>query len=100
MVDGGRKKAAGVIPAILGLVSRLRACVYVSNYIARAHRYPQFSSCIGVMICPETMEAEEIMRLEGDKPISLTIKRHAPGQVFMAWLLQALVIAVLTKNLR
>src|SRR5262249_41089265 len=72
---------------------------YVSN-----HMGPELTdilsslSCIGVMVVfLKIWKPKEVMRLEGDQPATFAAKKHAPGQVFMAWLpYMLLVIAVLT----
>jgi lactate permease len=96
----GRKKAAEVLPAIVACgVSFAGVQFYVSNYMG-----PELTdilsslTCIGVMVLVlKLWKPKKIMRLEGDKPISLEIKRHAPGQVFMAWVpYMLLVVSVLT----
>jgi lactate permease len=55
-------------------------------------------TCIGVMVLVlKLWKPKEIMRLEGDKPVSATRERFTPGQVFTAWLpYMLLVVAVLT----
>jgi len=96
----GRKKAMPVLPAIIACgVSFAGVQFYVSNFMG-----PELTdilsslTCIGVMVLVlKLWKPKEIIRLEGDKPISLTKVRHTPGQVFMAWLpYMLLVVAVLT----
>src|SRR5262245_8128604 len=55
-------------------------------------------TCIGVMVLfLKLWKPKEIMRLEGDQLSTFAAKKHAPGQVFMAWLpYTLLVICVLT----
>src|SRR5436190_2978730 len=96
----GRKKAMPVLPAIIACgVSFAGVQFYVSNYMG-----PELTdilsslTCIGVMVLVlKLWKPKEIMRLEGDKPITIARQRHTPGQVFMAWLpYMLLVVAVLT----
>src|SRR6187399_309053 len=96
----GRKKAAGVLPAIIACgVSFAGVQFYVSNHLGPELTDIMSSlACIGVMVLVlKLWKPREIMRLEGDKPLSINIERHSPGQVFMAWLpYMLLVVAVLT----
>ena len=96
----GRKKAMQVLPAIIACgVSFAGVQFYVSNYLGPELTDIMSSlTCIGVMVLVlKLWKPREIMRLEGDKPITAAATRHAPGQVFMAWLpYMLLVVAVLT----
>jgi len=96
----GRKKAAGVLPAIIACgVSFAGVQLYVSNYLGPELTDIMSSlACIGVMVLVmKVWKPKEIMRLEGDKPLSVTIEKHSGSQVFMAWLpYMLLVLAVLT----
>jgi len=96
----GKKKAAGVLPAIIACgVSFAGVQFYVSNHLGPELTDIMSSlTCIGVMVLVlKLWKPREIMRLEGDKPLSINIERHAPAQVFMAWLpYMLLVVAVLT----
>ncbi len=38
------------------------------------------------------MEAANIMRLEGDKPVSVTMAQHSGGEMFMAWVPYLLLV--------
>ena len=97
----GRKKAMEVLPAIIACgVSFAGVQFFVSNYMG-----PELTdilsslTCIGVMVLVlKLWKPKEIMRLEGDKPITVAADEAlAPGQVFMAWLpYMLLVVAVLT----
>ena len=96
----GRKKAMGVLPAIIACgVSFAGMQLFVSNYLG-----PELTdilsslTCIGVMVLVlKLWKPKEIMRLEGDKPITVAATKHSGGQVFMAWLpYMLLVVAVLT----
>jgi lactate permease len=55
-------------------------------------------TCIVVMVAVlKLWKPKNIMRLECDKPVSLTMARHTPGEVFMAWVpYLLLVVFVLT----
>ena len=96
----GRKKAMPVLPAIIACgVSFAAVQFYVSNYMG-----PELTdilsslTCIGVMVLVlKLWKPKEIMRLEGDKPITISLTKNSPGQVFTAWLpYMLLVVAVLT----
>jgi lactate permease len=96
----GRKKAAEVWPAIVACgVSFAGMQLFVSNYMG-----PELTdilsslTCIGVMVLVlKLWKPKEIMRLEGDKPITVAQTKYPGKQVFMAWLpYMLLVVAVLT----
>src|SRR6186713_3268370 len=79
----GRKKAAGVLPAIIACgVSFAGVQLYVSNHLGPELTDIMSSlACIGVMVLVlKLWKPREIMRLEGDKPLSINIERHSPGQ--------------------
>ena len=95
-----RRKAMQVLPAIIACgVSFASVQFYVSNYMG-----PELTdilsslTCIGVMVLfLKIWKPKEIMRLEGEQIATFAAKKHAPGQVFMAWLpYTLLVISVLT----
>jgi lactate permease len=96
----GRKKALQVWPAILACgLSFAGMQFYVSNHLG-----PELTdiasslTCIGVMVLVlKLWKPKEIMRLEGDKPITVAATKHSAGNVLMAWLpYMLLVVAVLT----
>jgi lactate permease len=95
-----RRKAMQVLPAIIACgVSFAGVQFYVSN-----HMGPELTdilsslTCIGVMVLfLKIWKPKEVMRLEGEQAATFAAKKHAPGQVFMAWLpYMLLVIFVLT----
>ncbi len=96
----GRRKAAQVLPAIAACgLSFAAVQFYVSNFMGPELTDIMSSlTCIGVMaLFLKLWKPKEIMRLEGDKEVTIEKKRFAPGQVFMAWLpYMLLVISVLT----
>jgi lactate permease len=47
-----------------------------------------------MVIVLKVWKPKTIMRLEGDKPASLTMARHTPGQIFMAWVPYLLLVVV------
>src|SRR5262245_19725967 len=100
LVMVGRRKAAQVLPAIIACgLSFAGVQFYVSNYVGPELTDIMSSlTCIGVMaLFLKLWKPKEIMRLEGDREITVERKRFAPGQVFMAWLpYMLLVISVLT----
>src|SRR5262245_23249959 len=96
----GRKKALEVLPAIIACgVSFAGVQFYVSN-----HMGPELTDILSSLTCIAVMavflklwKPKEVLRLEGDKPVSVEAKLFAPGQVFIAWLpYMLLVISVLT----
>jgi lactate permease len=96
----GRKKAMAVLPAIVACgVSFAGVQFLVSNTLGPELTDIMSSlSCILVMVVfMKLWKPKEIVRLEGDKPITIALTKHSPGQVFMAWLpYMLLVVAVLT----
>jgi lactate permease len=95
VVMAGLKRAAEVLPAIIACgVSFAGVQFYVSRTMG-----PELTdilsslTCIVVMIAVLKMwKPRTIMRLEGDKPISLTPVRHAGGEIFMAWVPYILLV--------
>ena len=96
----GRKKAVQVLPAIVACgVSFAGVQFLVSNTLGPELTDIMSSlSCIVVMVVfMKLWKPKEIVRLEGDKPVTMALSRHTPAQVFMAWLpYMLLVVAVLT----
>src|SRR5580765_1821479 len=88
VVMAGRKKALEVLPAIIACgVSFAGVQFAVSNYVG-----PELTdiasslTCIVVMVVVlKVWKPKTIMRLEGDKPASLTLKKHSGGELFLAW---------------
>ena len=84
----GRKKALEVLPAIIACgVSFAGVQFLVSNYVG-----PELTdiasslTCIVVMVLVlKFWKPKNIVRLEGDQPVSLTLKKHSAGELFMAW---------------
>jgi len=95
----GRKKALEVWPAIIACgVSFAGVQYYVSNHLGPELTDIMSSlTCIAVMVLVlKLWKPKQIMRLEGDKPVSTVMEKHSAGQVFMAWLpYMLLVVAVL-----
>jgi lactate permease len=96
----GRHKAMQVFPAILACgLSFAGMQLYVSNRLGPELTDIMSSlTCIGVMtVFLKMWKPKEIVRLEGDKPITMSGKKYSAGQIFTAWLPYILlVIAVLT----
>src|SRR5260221_9225455 len=99
VVMSGWKRAIEVLPAIIACgVSFAGMQFYVSNYVG-----PELTdilsslTCIVVMVLVITFwKPKRILRLEGDKPITVDMKRHSPGELIMAWVpYLALVVFVL-----
>jgi lactate permease len=88
VVMAGVKRAAEVWPAIVACgLSFASVQFYVSRTIG-----PELTDILSSLTCIVVMVAvlklwkpASIMRLEGDKPVSLTLTRHSGGQLFMAW---------------
>jgi lactate permease len=100
VVMAGPARALEVLPAIIACgVSFAGMQFFVSNYIG-----PELTDILSSLTCIVVMVAvlklwrpKTIMRLEGDQPLSTTMKRHSAGELFMAWLpYLLLVVFVLT----
>jgi len=91
----GGKRALEVLPAIVACgVSFAGMQFYVSNYIGPELTDIMSSlTCIAVMVVVlKVWTPKTIMRLEGDKPITAAVQRHAPAAIFMAWLPYLLLV--------
>src|SRR5678815_1013752 len=83
----GRKKAIQVLPAIIACgVSFAGVQYYVSNTLGPELTDIMSSlSCILVMVLVlKLWKPKQIMRLEGDKPVTTVMEKHSAGQVCMA----------------
>src|SRR5262245_28460883 len=88
VVMTNRKKALEVLPAIIACgVSFAGVQFYVSNYMG-----PELTdiasslTCIVVMVLVLKMwKPKNILRLEGDQPASLTLKKHSASAMILAW---------------
>jgi lactate permease len=88
VVMAGPKRALEVLPAIIACgVSFAGVQFYVSN-----HMGPELTdilsslSCIGVMVLVlKFWKPKNIMRLEGDKAVSLHPKQYSASELLMAW---------------
>ena len=88
VVMTGWKRAVEVLPAIVACgVSFAGMQFFVSNYMG-----PELTdilsslTCIVVMVLVITFwKPKTILRLEGDKPITVAVKRHSAGELIMAW---------------
>jgi len=88
VVMTGRKRALEVLPAIVACGLSF-ACMqfFVSNYVGPELTDIMSSlTCIAVMVLVlKLWKPKTILRLEGDKPVAMSIQRHSSGEVFMAW---------------
>ncbi len=88
VVMTGWRRAGEVLPAIVACgVSFAGMQFFVSNYMG-----PELTdilsslTCIVVMVLVITCwKPKSILRLEGDKPITVDMKRHSGGEIVMAW---------------
>jgi lactate permease len=97
VVMAGPKRALEVLPAIIACgLSFAGMQFYVSNYLGPGLTDIMSSlTCIIVMVIVlKLWKPKTIMRLEGDKPASVTMARHTPGQIFMAWVPYLLLVVV------
>src|SRR5678810_1253197 len=91
----GWKKAMEVLPAIIACgVSFAGVQFYVSNYVG-----PELTDIMSSLTCIVVMvvvlklwKPGKVMRLEGDKPATLSASKHTAGEVFMAWLPYLLLV--------
>src|SRR6476620_3145891 len=96
VVMAGWKRALEVLPAIVACgLSFAGTQFYVSNFVG-----PELTDIASSLVCIVVMIAvlklwkpTNIMRLEGDQPVSLTMRRHTPAQIFMAWVPYLLLVA-------
>jgi lactate permease len=95
VVMAGGKRAFEVWPAIVACgLSFAGMQYYVSNYVG-PELTDIFSSltCIVVMVFVlKLWKPATIMRLEGDKPVTVAPKVHSKGEVFMAWMPYLLLV--------
>ena len=95
VVMAGGKRALEVLPAIIACgVSFAGMQYYVSNNVG-----PELTDIVSSLTCIIVMVAvlklwkpKNIMRLEGDKPASLTLARHSGTEIFMAWVPYLLLV--------
>ena len=95
VVMAGRKRALEVLPAIVACgVSFAGMQFYVSNYVG-----PELTdiasslTCIAVMVLVlKVWKPKIIMRLEGDKPITIAATKHSGGELVAAWLPYMLLV--------
>jgi lactate permease len=88
VVMTNRKKALEVLPAILACGLSFASVQFaVSNYVG-----PELTdiasslTCIVVMVFVlKLWKPKNIVRLEGDQPASLAMKKHSGVETFMAW---------------
>ena len=95
VVMTGPKRALEVLPAILACGLSFAAMqFYVSNYIGPELTDIMSSlTCIFVMVVVlKVWKPKTILRLEGDQPITVAVKRHSPSELFMAWVPYLLLV--------
>src|SRR4051812_15864785 len=88
IVMSGWKRAGEVLPAIIACgLSFAGMQFYVSNYVG-----PELTDIMSSLTCIVVMvlvmkfwKPRTILRLEGDKPVSLHVSPHSVGQLVMAW---------------
>ncbi len=95
VVMAGKKRALEVLPAIVACGLSFASMQFlVSNYMG-----PELTDIISSLSCIIVMVAvlklwrpKTIMRLDSDGPVTVAIKRHPGGEVFMAWLPYLLLV--------
>ena len=96
VVMAGPRRALEVLPAIVACGASFAGVqFYVSNYWG-----PELTdiasslTCIGVMVLVlKVWKPRNILRLEGDTPVTSAPRRHSPVEVFTAWLPYMLLVA-------
>ena len=96
VVMAGWKRAIEVLPAIVACgVSFAGVQFYVSRTMG-----PELTDILSSLTCIVVMVAvlklwkpANIMRLEGDHPVAVSMTKHTPGQIFMAWVPYLLLVA-------
>jgi lactate permease len=95
VVMAGAKRAMEVLPAIIACgVSFAGVQFYVSRNLG-----PELTDILSSLTCIVVMVAvlklwkpANIMRLEGDKPISAAASKHSGSEIFMAWVPYLLLV--------
>jgi lactate permease len=96
VVMAGPRGALEVLPAIIACgVSFAGMQLFVSNYWGPELTDIMSSlTCIGVMVLVlKLWKPRNILRLDGDQPITAAVTRHSAGEVFMAWVPYMLLVA-------
>jgi lactate permease len=91
----GPRRALEVLPAIVACgVSFAGMQLYVSNYWGPELTDIMSSlTCIAVMVLVlKVWKPKTILRLEGDKPVTVAPRRHSGGELFSAWLPYMLLV--------
>jgi lactate permease len=94
-VMAGPRRALEVLPAIIACgLSFAGMQFYVSNFVGPELTDIMSSlTCIVVMILVlKLWKPRNVMRLEGDTPVTQTASKHSAGQIFMAWLPYLLLV--------
>lgn len=95
VVMAGRKRAMEVLPAIVACgVSFAGMQFLVSNYVgAELTDIVSSLTCIIVMIVVlKLWKPKTIMRLEGDRPVTVAVSRRSGREVALAWLPYMLLV--------
>jgi lactate permease len=95
LVMVGPRRALEVLPAIVACgLSFAGVQFYVSNFIG-----PELTDIMSSLTCIVVMvlvirlwNPKSVLRLEGDKPATLAMKRHTGGEVFLAWVPYLLLV--------
>lgn len=96
VVMAGGRRALEVLPAIVACGASFAGAQFlVSNYIgAELTDIVSSLTCILVMIAVlKLWRPRNIMRLEGDGPVTAAVRRHSGSAVFAAWLPYLLLVA-------
>jgi lactate permease len=91
----GRKRALEVLPAIIACgVSFAGMQFFVSNFVgAELTDIASSLTCIVVMVAVmKVWRPANIMRLEGDSPVTVALKQHSGREVFVAWMPYLLLV--------
>jgi lactate permease len=95
VVMAGGRRALEVLPAIVACGASFAGMqYYVSNYVG-----PELTdiasslTCIAVMVLVlKLWSPRTIMRLEGDRPVTVAARPHTAGEIFVAWVPYLLLV--------
>ena len=95
LVMAGPRRALEVLPAILACgLSFAATQFYVSNYMG-----PELTDIMSSLTCIIVMvfvlkvwKPKNILRLDGDTPVAVTMRKHSAGEIVMAWVPYLLLV--------
>ena len=96
VVMAGPRRALEVLPAIVACGASFAGMqLYVSNFWG-----PELTDIVSSLTCIAVMvgvlkfwKPKTILRLEGDQPVTVAVRRHSTAEIFTAWLPYMLLVA-------